>query len=136
MSHQRVFITGIGFVTPHGEDPAAAFDLMVRGESRVRRVRSGTPELGSDVLLAPVEFDPGETIPKLQRLFMARAAQMAVVAAHGALMRARLLENDCGPADAGLYLGCGLGGAEALQRRAIGPTGRRRAAVESRRPCR
>src|SRR5688572_9647510 len=78
-------------------------------------VRSGTPELGADVLLAPVEFDPGEIIPKLQRLFMARAAQMAVVAAHGALGASGLLSEDRGPAEAGLYLGCGLGGSEALQ---------------------
>jgi 3-oxoacyl-[acyl-carrier-protein] synthase II len=46
---------------------------------------------------------------------MARAAQMAVVAAQRALSSAKLLSGDKGPPEAGLYLGCGLGGAEALE---------------------
>ena len=78
-------------------------------------VRSGTPEFRSDLALAPVAFDPGDTIPKLQLLFMARATQMAVVAAHGAIHSAGIMVDDRGPRDAGVYVGCGMGGAEILQ---------------------
>ena len=115
MARRRVFITGMGFVTPHGDDPSAVFERLYRGESAVRMVRSGTAEFGSDVLMAPVDFNAAELIPGGVRLFMARAAQMAVVAAQGALGSAGLLAGDKGPAEAGLYLGCGLGGAEALE---------------------
>ena len=115
MSRRRVFITGVGFVTPHGRDPREVFESLFRGESAIRMVRSGTPEFGSDLALAQVSFDPGDTIPKVQRLFMARAAQMAVVAAHGAMGAAGLLVDDRGPRDAGIYVGCGLGGAEIIQ---------------------
>ena len=115
MSGRRVFITGVGFVTPHGQDPRDVFERLFRGESAVRMVRSGTPEFRSDLALAPVALDPGDTIPKLQLLFMARAAQMAVVAAHGAIRSAGLMVDDRGPRDAGVYVGCGLGGAEILQ---------------------
>ena len=102
-------------MTPHGQDPRDVFERLFRGESAVRMVRSGTPEFGSDLALAPVDFDPGDTIPKAQRLFMARSAQMAVVAAHGAIRSAGLLVEHRGPRDAGVYVGCALGGAETIQ---------------------
>lgn len=115
MSGRRVFITGMGFETPHGQDPRGVFERLFQGESAVQMVRSGTAEFGSDVVLAPVDFDPGDTIPKVPLLFMARAAQMAVVAAHKAIRSTGLLVDDRGPRDAGVYMGCGLGGAEIIQ---------------------
>ena len=115
MRGRRVFVTGLGLVTPHGEDPTEVFDRICRGESAIRLVRSGTPELGADVLLALVDFEAGDRIGKVDRLFMARAAQMAVVATRNALEDSRLLVDGGGPAEAGVYMGCGLGGAEILQ---------------------
>jgi len=113
---RRVFVTGLGFVSPHGEDPSEVFERMCLGESAIRMVRSGTPELGADVLLATVEFEPGDRISKADRLLMARAAQMAVVATRNALDDAGLLAEGRAPEEAGVYMGCGLGGAEILQR--------------------
>lgn len=110
-----MFVTGLGFVTPHGRRPDEVFERLYRGESAIRMVRTGTPELGTDLPLAPVELDPGEIIPRGQRAFMARATQMAVVAAHGALADAGLLADDRAPAEAGVYLGCGIGGVETFQ---------------------
>ena len=115
MRGRRVFVTGLGFVSPHGEDPAQVFDRIFRGESAVRMVRSGTPELGADVLLASIDFEPGDRLGKLDRLFMARAAQMAVVATRNALEDSGLLLEGGGPEEAGVSTGCGLGGAEILQ---------------------
>jgi len=113
---RRVFVTGLGFVSPLGEDPAAIFEKICLGESAIRMIRSGTPDLGADVLLAAIEFEPGDRISKADRLFMARAAQMAVVATRNALKDSGLLAEGRGPAEAGVYMGCGLGGAEILQR--------------------
>jgi len=113
---KRVFITGLGFVTPHGEDPNTAFEQIYRGESATRMVRSGTAELGSDVLLAQVDFDAADRIPKTQQIFMARASQMAVVAAEGALSSANLLDQDVDLDDCAVYMGCGLGGAEIIEK--------------------
>ena len=116
MRRRRVFVTGLGFVSPHGEDPAEIFDRICRGESAIRMVRSGTPELGADVLLASIDFEPGDRIGKVDRLFMARAAQMAVVATRNALEDSGLFVEGCGPEEAGVYMGCGLGGSEIMQR--------------------
>ena len=115
MRGRRVFVTGLGFVSPHGEDPATIFEKICLGESAIRVVRSGTPEMGADVLLASIEFEPGDRINKVDRLFMARAAQMAVVATRNALEDSGLFAEGRGPEDAGVYMGCGLGGAEVLQ---------------------
>jgi 3-oxoacyl-[acyl-carrier-protein] synthase II len=91
------------------------FERLYAGESAIRKVRSGSEESSVDVLLAPVEFDPSGLIPKGQLFVMERVAQMAVVAAQRALAGANLLVEDRGPAAAGIYMGCGMGGANAIQ---------------------
>jgi 3-oxoacyl-[acyl-carrier-protein] synthase II len=102
-------------VSPHGADPDEVFERLYAGESAIRKVRSGTEESSVDVLLALAEFDPAGAIPKAQLFLMDRNSQMAVVAARGALADAKLLAEDRGPAAAGIYIGCGLGGANAMQ---------------------
>ena len=114
-ARRRVFVTGLGFVSPHGDDPDKVFERLYAGESAIRKVRSGTPEFGADVLLAQAEYDPAGVIPKAQLFVMDRVSQMAVIAAHRALADAKLLVEDRGPADAGIYMGCGLGGSNAIQ---------------------
>ena len=42
---RRVFVTGMGLVSPHGGDPAAAFDRLYAGESAMRKVFSGSAEI-------------------------------------------------------------------------------------------
>lgn len=112
---RRVFVTGIGLVSPHGGDPDEMFERLFRGESAIRKVRSGTAEFGADALMAQAEFEPADIIPKLQLVVMDRVSQMAVVAAHRALTAAGLPADGSGPADMGVYMGCGLGGSQALQ---------------------
>ena len=111
----RTFITGIGVVSPHGDDLDAVFDRVFAGESSVRKVRVEANGSRCDMLLSPVDFEPGHLIPKLSGRFMARATKMAVVAAHHALEGSGLLVSGAGPAEAGIYMGCGLGGSDELQ---------------------
>ena len=110
---RRVFISGLGLVVPHGEDSTSVFDRVYQGDSAIQLVRSGTAEFGSDVPLAVTEFRPESRIPKTQQLFMARASQMAVVAAANALESSGLAQGH-GVKQSGIYMGCGLGGAEVL----------------------
>ena len=114
---RRVFITGIGMVSPHGRAPESVFERLCAGESAIRKLRSGTEELGADVLLAPAELNIEGVIPKTQAFAMDRVAQMAVVAAHDALRAAGLTEAErsTAPAETAVYLGCGLGGSQAIQ---------------------
>ena len=102
-------------MSPHGDNLCDVFDRVFAGESAIRKVRLEANGCGSDMLVSPVDFDPGPLIPKLQGRYMARASKMAVVAAHHALEDSGLLASGRGPAEAGIYMGCGLGGSEELQ---------------------
>ena len=115
MKRNRVFVTGIGLVSPHGSDPNQVFDKIYHGESAVRMMRTGTPEYGSECLLASTSFDPSEEISKVQILFMDRVSQMAVIAARQALEHAGLLSGETDLSTTGVYTGCALGGAQTLE---------------------
>ena len=108
MNRNRVFITGIGLVSPHGSDPNKVFDKIYRGESAIKMIRSGTAEFGSNVLLARTEFDPTGIISKPHQVFMDRVTQMAVVAAHHALENAGLLSDGTDLSSTAVYTGCSL----------------------------
>lgn len=115
MKRNRVFVTGIGLVSPHGDDPNQVFDKIYLGESAIRLIRTGTPEFGSNVLVANINFDPAGKIPKAQALFMDRVSQMAVIAARQALEHAGLLSGDIDLSATGVYTGCALGGAQTIE---------------------
>jgi len=115
VKRNRVFVTGIGLVSPHGSDPNQVFDKIYQGESAIRLIRSGTPEFGSDVLVASINFDPAKEISKVQLLFMDRVSQMAVVAARLALENAGLLSGNTDLSTTSVYTGCALGGARTME---------------------
>jgi 3-oxoacyl-[acyl-carrier-protein] synthase II len=109
-------VTGLGFVSPHGDDPDAVFERICAAESVVRAHRLESLAWAEDpVPMARADFDPGDRIPKIQRIFMSRAGQMAVTAGYDALVRAGLPTDGSGVDDMGVYLGHGLGGSEILE---------------------
>lgn len=115
MNRNRVFVTGIGLVSPHGSDPNKVFDKIYRGESAIKMIRSGTPEFGSDVLVANAKFDPKGVISKPHQVFMDRVTQMAVVAAEYALENAGLLSDGTDLSSTAVYTGCSLGGSQTIE---------------------
>ncbi len=115
MNRNRVFVTGIGLVSPHGNDSNKVFDEIYQGKSAIEMIRSGTPEFGSDVLVASANFDPTGIISKPHQVFMDRVSQMAVVAAHYALENAGLLSDGTDLSSTAVYTGCALGGAQTME---------------------
>ncbi len=109
-----VVISGLGVVSPHGDDAQAVFQALLRGESAVRAV---FPELPKLAAAATVAFDESRWFNKLQLAGVDRVSQLAVAAASLAL------EDAGGAAEAlgadrervGVYTGCGMGGAAALE---------------------
>jgi 3-oxoacyl-[acyl-carrier-protein] synthase II len=115
VNRNRVFVTGIGLVSPHGSDPNKVFDKIYRGESAIKMIRSGTPEFGSNVLVASAKFDPTGIISKPHQVFMDRVSQMAVVAAHHALENSGLLSDGTDLSSTAVYTGCALGGSQTME---------------------
>lgn len=105
-----VDITGIGVVSPHGDDPDRMFAALMRGESAVRPV---FPELARPAAAATVAFDESRWFSRLQLAGVDRVSQLAVAAASLAVDDAGALDAD--PERVGVYVGCGMGGAAALE---------------------
>ncbi len=115
---RRVFITGMGVVGPHGLGADRTFEAVLEGRSAVTLSETGSDEVAAEVLVARSPFEAAEHFARSERMFMARAAAMAVVAAEEALDQAGLDPQDPEAEelrDAGTWMGCGLGGAEALE---------------------
>jgi 3-oxoacyl-[acyl-carrier-protein] synthase II len=109
-----VAVTGLGLVSPHGNEPGAVFEALLRGESAIRPV---FPDLAKPALAASAAFDPAPWFSKLQLAGVDRVSQLALAAAELALDDAGIE----GPFDeaqgerVGIYVGCGMGGASALE---------------------
>lgn len=87
------------------------FAALLRGESAVRAV---LPELARPTAAASVAFDAATCFTKLQLAGVDRVSQFAVAAAERAVRDAGGL-GDADPERIGVYVGCGMGGAAALE---------------------
>ncbi|MBB3177571.1 beta-ketoacyl-[acyl-carrier-protein] synthase family protein [Variovorax sp. Sphag1AA] len=110
----EVAITGIGIVSPHGDEPQAMFDALMRGESALRPV---FPELPKPAAAATAAFDELRWFTKLQLAGVDRVSQLAVAAADLAMRDAGYAgkATDVDPERIGVFAGCGMGGATALE---------------------
>lgn len=111
MRRRRVVITGMGLVSPHGNDAHGVFQRICAGESAIRRVHLDLEGRELDTLLARPDWDPSEELAPLQILSMDPSAQMGFVAGNRALAQAGLVSRDELLQEAGLYFGASVGGA-------------------------
>ncbi len=108
-----VWVTGLGMVSPHGDDLLPAFAALMRGESAVQLV---FPDLPKPTAAATVRFDPSRWFTKLQLAGVDRVSQLAVAAADLAVKDAGAGPGlGLDPERIGVFVGCGMGGAAALE---------------------
>lgn len=107
----EVSVSGLGVVSPHGADAQSMFKALVRGESAVHPI---FPELARPAAAAVAAFNETPWFNKLQLAGVDRVSQLAVAAADLALRDAGGL-GDMDRERVGLYVGCGMGGAAALE---------------------
>ena len=106
-----VVVTGLGVVSPHGDDALAMFAALMRAESAVKAV---FPELPKPAAAALAPFDESRWFTKLQLAGVDRVSQLAVAAADLA-MRDAGSPTDIAAERLGVFVGCGMGGAAALE---------------------
>jgi len=111
----QVAVTGLGVVSPHGDDAQAMFAALMRAESTVQPI---FPELPKPAAAALAPFDELRWFTKLQLAGVDRVSQLAVAAAELAMRDAGLgpgAAGDVDPERIGVFAGCGMGGAAALE---------------------
>lgn len=107
----EVVVSGLGVISPHGDDVQAMFSAVLRGESAVQPV---FPDLARPAAAATAAFDESRWFTKLQLAGVDRVSQLAVAAADLAVRDGGGLEG-IDRERVGVYAGCGMGGAAALE---------------------
>lgn len=107
----RVFVTGIGIVSPLGLDAASTWSNLVQGISGVDYISAFDPEKFETHIAAEVKgFDPTEYLEKKKTRRLDRFAQFALVAAQEALWQADLKIEKVDPTRVAAIVGSGIGG--------------------------
>jgi 3-oxoacyl-[acyl-carrier-protein] synthase II len=114
---RRVVVTGMGALTPLGNDVATFWRRLVAGESGVRATQNfDASRVTSKVAGEVVDFDPSGVLDRKEIRRTDRYTQFALVAAREAIASAGLPERFEGDeADrTGVIMGSGLGGSGTL----------------------
>ncbi|MHB8643344.1 MAG: beta-ketoacyl-ACP synthase II [Gaiellaceae bacterium] len=106
---RRVAITGLGAVTPLGNDAPSTWRAAIEGRSGIDWIRAfDASEFPVRVAAEVKNFDPGTVVPPKEARRLERNVVLAVAAATEALADAGLQDFD--PARVGILLGSAIGG--------------------------
>ena len=112
---RRVAVTGLGIISPCGNNiDDFSFNLMA-GKSGVRRISSAYSSLLSVKIAAQVDFNPLDYFTKKQVTSMDRVNQFALAAASQAWKDSKLSLDANEKERAGVYIGCSMGGANTIE---------------------
>jgi len=114
---RRVVVTGIGVVSPLGNDLPSTWDGVVSGRSGVRRITKFDPTGYRTQIAAEVrDFDARQYFDAKELRHIDPVARFAVVAAREAVADAGLTRDDTLKARTAVVIGSGIGGMETLTR--------------------
>ena len=117
---RRVAVTGIGVISPLGNDPAEFFSGLALGRSGIVRLpapageRSGASAIEHPTthIGAAVSFNPASFFPAPRLRMLDRVSQFALAASAQAVRDANLAFDQTDPQRAGVFIGTGMGGAQ------------------------
>ncbi len=109
--NRRVFVTGVGVVSPLGLDTASTWNGVAEGRSGVDFITAFDTEGFDTRFAAEVKgFDAEDYLERKDARRMDRFAQFAAVAAKEACRQARLSPESADPYQIGVIVGSGIGG--------------------------
>jgi len=109
--NHRVFITGIGIVSPLGLDAKSTWASITSGRSGIDFITAFDTDGFDTSFAAEVKgFDPEEHLDRKDARRMDRFAQLAAVAAQEACRDAQLTQESMDPYRVGVIIGSGIGG--------------------------
>lgn len=112
---RRVVVTGLGAITPLGNQPEEFFANLMAGKSGVRRMQSELIDQLDTKIAAWVEFDAIAHFGKHKASSLDRVSQFSLYAATQAIENAGLDMASIDKASMGVYLGTGMGGAASVE---------------------
>lgn len=110
MGLRRVVITGLGLISPVGNNANDFFENLMTGKSGVGELSADFAEKLSIRVAAEVSFDPSAHFSRMKLGSLDRFSQFALVAAREAIADSGLVLSDTEKRRAGVYLGTGIGG--------------------------
>ena len=132
----RIVITGMGCVSPLGNDVAASWAAAVAGKSGVAPITLFDASEHETRFAAEVKgFDPGEKFGRKEARRMDRYTQFAIAATAEALTQAALSITEANRGRVGAFIGTGIGGIGTLLAEAEVYRTRGSTATPSRRCC-
>jgi len=112
---RRVAVTGLGIISPCGNNIDDFSVNLMAGKSGVRRISSAYSNRLSVKVAAEVDFNPLDCFPKKQLLGLDRVNQFALAAASQAWKDSGLSLDAKEKERAGVYIGCGMGGGNTIE---------------------
>jgi 3-oxoacyl-[acyl-carrier-protein] synthase II len=117
MKDRRVVITGLGAISPLGNDVETTWQNAVAGKSGIGELtRVNADDFPAKVAGEVKEFDPHDFIDKKEVRKMDRFTQFAVAASLMAVQDADLNITDENAARVGVWIGSGIGGMETYEK--------------------
>jgi len=112
----RVVVTGLGAVTPLGNDVAALWEGCCSGRSGIARITRFDPGLFSSQIAGEAsEFSPEVCFDRKDVRKTDRFAQLGMAASLEAFRDSGLKDGDFNPDRVGVLIGSGVGGLETLE---------------------
>lgn len=116
MEKRRVVVTGVGAVTPLGNDVETTWKNIMAGKSGIGPLtRVNADEYPAKVAAEIKDFDPEVFISRKDARKMDRFTQFAVAAALMAVKDANLTINEENADRVGVWIGSGIGGMETFE---------------------
>src|SRR5699024_9268507 len=117
MTNRRVVVTGLGAVTPVGNDANTFWNNIVEGKSGIDFItRVNREEFPVSVAAEVKDFDATQYMDKKEAKRMDLFTQYAVAAAKMDVEDANLTIDDSNAERVGVWIGCGIGGMDTYEK--------------------
>lgn len=117
MQKRRVVVTGVGAVTPVGNDVETSWQNIIRGQSGIGPLtRVNADDFPAKVAAEVKDFDPELYLERKEARKMDRFTHYAIASAIQAVKDAQLVINEENAHRVGVWIGSGIGGMETYEK--------------------
>ena len=114
---RRVAVTGMGFITPIGNDLETVWSNMIEGVSGIGRITHFDTAIFDCKIAGEVKgFNPEEYMDRKTARHIGRYCQFALAASKQALAQSGLVPGEMDPDDVGVIVSSGIGGMEEIEK--------------------